>query len=235
MPQQSPPDLTLTLLTKRRRVNLACVHCRRRKVKCITSDVPPSTPCERCKKMGLSCTYISVAAQSTDWKSPTAGRKPEHLHRLLSTPPPTTTRPYTWNQLREHHNLIGAAPGSFDQQPPVTKDEVRPSFEIRLLPPAFERDISLDTPNSIGTTPWSFHTPLSQTMAHHRLQSPAQEYTLDYHRYLPEFAVQPGHIPYPPDAYRAHACSVHEGVAFSHIQACMCPLADCKKDFLRGV
>ncbi|KAJ7603333.1 hypothetical protein DFH06DRAFT_1310994 [Mycena polygramma] len=67
MSQRNPPNAMAKLSRQRKRVWLACVHCRRRKVKCMTATtggLPPCMPCERCTKMGLTCTYRSVEAQS---------------------------------------------------------------------------------------------------------------------------------------------------------------------------
>ncbi|KAF7344371.1 hypothetical protein MSAN_01918100 [Mycena sanguinolenta] len=204
MSQRSPSNQTLDVFTKRRRVNLACVHCRRRKVKCTTSDVSPCSPCGRCAKMGLSCTYLSVAAQGADLKYP-AAENSEHLRRL-STPLPQRTHPR--GQLREHHNSIGTDPGTFEQRLPVASDELCSSREIQLPPPTIERDIFPDTPNSML---WPLHTPLpGQTMSFHQAQFPTREYDSDYHRYMLEFSVQHRYtMPYPSDL------------------TCTCPPGDC--------
>ncbi|KAJ6562243.1 hypothetical protein B0H19DRAFT_1259817 [Mycena capillaripes] len=45
---------------KRTRVFLACLNCRRRKIKCLTED-SEQNPCERCVRKGLVCEYRPVA------------------------------------------------------------------------------------------------------------------------------------------------------------------------------
>ncbi|KAJ7610177.1 hypothetical protein FB45DRAFT_1038219 [Roridomyces roridus] len=57
---------------KLRRTILACAHCRQRKVRCITTEQPPTNPCTRCKKKKLSCQYVSAdPAAITPEHSPT--------------------------------------------------------------------------------------------------------------------------------------------------------------------
>ncbi|KAJ7662503.1 hypothetical protein B0H17DRAFT_1144290 [Mycena rosella] len=58
MSHQSPPESTVI---PRKRVYMACVHCRKRKVRCITEA--PDTPCERCARKALRCEYLSVSNQ----------------------------------------------------------------------------------------------------------------------------------------------------------------------------
>ncbi|KAJ7342985.1 hypothetical protein DFH08DRAFT_237738 [Mycena albidolilacea] len=70
MSRHDPLNLTPESSKRQRRTNVACSHCRRRKIKCVTSNIFSCTPCARCTKMGLSCAYISVEAQGADVKSP---------------------------------------------------------------------------------------------------------------------------------------------------------------------
>ncbi|KAJ7627942.1 hypothetical protein DFH06DRAFT_1338773 [Mycena polygramma] len=53
---------------KRTRVFLACLNCRKRKIKCLTED-SEQKPCERCVRKGLLCEYRPVA----DEGDPSAG------------------------------------------------------------------------------------------------------------------------------------------------------------------
>ncbi|KAF7351978.1 Gata zinc finger domain-containing protein [Mycena venus] len=72
MSRQGPLNPTLESFKRKPRINVACSHCRKRKIKCVTSNVFSRTPCARCTKMWPSCTYISVEAQGADVKSPSA-------------------------------------------------------------------------------------------------------------------------------------------------------------------
>ncbi|KAJ7634741.1 hypothetical protein FB45DRAFT_473287 [Roridomyces roridus] len=60
------------------RNRIACVNCRRRKIKCITDKKNPNYPCQRCVKEGANCEYI--AATSDDERA---------------SPQPDSTRPTT--------------------------------------------------------------------------------------------------------------------------------------------
>ncbi|KAJ7228754.1 hypothetical protein GGX14DRAFT_414810 [Mycena pura] len=48
------------ILNRRRRAMIACTNCRRRKIKCVTSEEPPRNPCQRCTKRDLHCEYVAV-------------------------------------------------------------------------------------------------------------------------------------------------------------------------------
>ncbi|KAJ7115722.1 hypothetical protein C8R44DRAFT_739471 [Mycena epipterygia] len=73
----------------RRRVVLACTNCRRRKIRCLTSEDPSKNPCERCVKKGLKCEYLRVADQGDELPTPTSKTQTPQLapegHR--SAPP----------------------------------------------------------------------------------------------------------------------------------------------------
>ncbi|KAJ3967536.1 hypothetical protein EV361DRAFT_487360 [Lentinula raphanica] len=50
--------------TRRRRAQIACRNCRKRKIKCVTNEEPPHNPCERCQRKGLICEYVAVGEPS---------------------------------------------------------------------------------------------------------------------------------------------------------------------------
>ncbi|KAJ7068180.1 hypothetical protein C8F01DRAFT_594701 [Mycena amicta] len=81
-----PMSDTLTsaavLSSRRRRAMIACTNCRRRKIKCVTTEEPPRHPCERCTKRDLPCEYVAVVED--DSKSPT----PETPSSQLPPPSP---------------------------------------------------------------------------------------------------------------------------------------------------
>ncbi|KAJ6502869.1 hypothetical protein C8R47DRAFT_1193172 [Mycena vitilis] len=59
----SPPsDSSLKAFTQRKRIYVACVHCRKRKIRCI-KDGFEGAQCERCKKKGLDCEYVPVCEE----------------------------------------------------------------------------------------------------------------------------------------------------------------------------
>ncbi|KAJ7122448.1 hypothetical protein C8R44DRAFT_736140 [Mycena epipterygia] len=118
MSHQDLQDSTLALFRKRRRVHIACRHCRRRKIKCVITEESPDKPCERCAKRGLRCEYISVANQQTHPPSPTSAQsgREEPTTNLAQSKPPTHYRPNTWSQSARAYDGInpgGAQPSAF--------------------------------------------------------------------------------------------------------------------------
>ncbi|KAJ7857211.1 hypothetical protein B0H13DRAFT_1902341 [Mycena leptocephala] len=55
---------------KRRRTLMACLNCRKRKMRCITTEQPPRNPCARCTKKHLHCEYVSATEQDGYISSP---------------------------------------------------------------------------------------------------------------------------------------------------------------------
>ncbi|KAF7365743.1 C6 finger domain [Mycena venus] len=96
---------------RRTRVFLACMACRKRKIKCMTTDTEQK-PCKRCVQKGLFCQYITVADQLVHSAS-TSSHKSERTQRSeaphLSRPSSASsvalaTRPYSAmdNRRRTH-------------------------------------------------------------------------------------------------------------------------------------
>ncbi|KAJ7129778.1 hypothetical protein C8R44DRAFT_732615 [Mycena epipterygia] len=92
------------LLNRRRRAMIACTNCRKRKIKCVTSEEPPRNPCARCSKRSLTCEYVAVEIgeeYSPTPESPAAPLPPTlypHSHSYLNHPgaqPPAGYSPYT--------------------------------------------------------------------------------------------------------------------------------------------
>ncbi|KAK6966638.1 hypothetical protein R3P38DRAFT_3245764 [Favolaschia claudopus] len=80
------PDL-FNLFTKRRRAFIACKNCRRRKVKCISSDYHP---CRRCTVKGLKCEYYATEEELSS-------SSPSSLIQEIEIPenPPWASQPIT--------------------------------------------------------------------------------------------------------------------------------------------
>ncbi|KAJ6504946.1 hypothetical protein DFH09DRAFT_1439689 [Mycena vulgaris] len=80
---------------RRGRTLLACSHCRKQKIRCITTEQPPLHPCARCVKRKLTCTYVAVPDQEVD--SPPDGGHPHRpgVDMVGSEPELTLTHP--WN------------------------------------------------------------------------------------------------------------------------------------------
>ncbi|KAJ6540522.1 hypothetical protein B0H19DRAFT_1077928 [Mycena capillaripes] len=61
MSSRPPSGSSLKAFTQRKRIYVACIHCRKRKVRCVISS--PNPQCERCTKKGLECEYLPVCVQ----------------------------------------------------------------------------------------------------------------------------------------------------------------------------
>ncbi|KAF8198755.1 hypothetical protein K438DRAFT_2115412 [Mycena galopus ATCC 62051] len=76
---------------KRRRTIMACSHCRRRKIRCITSEQPPTNPCGYCKRKKLNCEYV-IVADPEGYSSPSPDSSVCADLPGKSTPPVTVSR-----------------------------------------------------------------------------------------------------------------------------------------------
>ncbi|KAJ6556995.1 hypothetical protein DFH09DRAFT_1164177, partial [Mycena vulgaris] len=139
-----PTDTAVDFFIKRKRVPMACLRCRKRKIKCITSEESSGRPCERCTRRGFLCEYISVGdqrAQSTFESSP-PGRP------ATISPSPSPPSPYT--ELPWDHS---------DQASYLPSDKPRLNG-FNLLPGDFQSFAASDyTPNQ--SSPSQFHTSYS--------------------------------------------------------------------------
>ncbi|KAF8124278.1 hypothetical protein K438DRAFT_1977603 [Mycena galopus ATCC 62051] len=79
-----PPPFLPPIFSARRRVIIACTNCRKRKIRCITTEDPPQTPCNRCAKKNLQCEYITIANQ----RDGASTNQEEESRRSESGPPP---------------------------------------------------------------------------------------------------------------------------------------------------
>ncbi|KAF7326432.1 C6 finger domain [Mycena sanguinolenta] len=102
---------TSALLNNRgRRAMIACTNCRRRKIKCVTSEEPAQHPCARCTKKGLVCEYIAVDETTTP-ESPT---QPLLLPPYYAAAP---AAPYTTPGIPPAGYMSSYAPPQFQAQP----------------------------------------------------------------------------------------------------------------------
>ncbi|KAJ7433996.1 hypothetical protein FB451DRAFT_1195786 [Mycena latifolia] len=90
MSDQNPPEPNPSSASPiRKRVYLACLNCRKRKIRCIKAG--ESEPCERCVRRGLQCEYLAVCATVPQALPPTPGRDGPTADPFQSA----TTGPYT--------------------------------------------------------------------------------------------------------------------------------------------
>ncbi|KAJ7347230.1 hypothetical protein DFH08DRAFT_158785 [Mycena albidolilacea] len=72
--------------TKRRRTLMACLSCRKRKVRCMTTEQPPKNPCARCTKKKIPCEYIPADQDDHSSSYSSSPQTPE----FPETEPPTS-------------------------------------------------------------------------------------------------------------------------------------------------
>ncbi|KAJ7456151.1 hypothetical protein FB451DRAFT_1183939 [Mycena latifolia] len=146
----SPPHPTTLVSRRPKRVYIACVHCRKRKIKCITSR--DDQPCQRCKKRGLKCDYVSVpeqqarsASSSVDCGQEVSERNPPSVFPSMSMTP-------TWNTPRSEGNPSHSGHSSY---PPANESQ------FHLIPHG-----NAQTSHPISRPPQAQH-PASRDRNHH--------------------------------------------------------------------
>ncbi|KAF7358600.1 C6 finger domain [Mycena sanguinolenta] len=97
-----PQQNDVPLAVQRRRTIMACVNCRRRKMRCITPEQPPKNPCARCTKKGLLCEYVP-ADQDDDSYSPDSALAESSWE---APPIPALPLPYTSPPATEHASQV---------------------------------------------------------------------------------------------------------------------------------
>ncbi|KAJ7679730.1 hypothetical protein B0H17DRAFT_77947 [Mycena rosella] len=87
-PTETPPLHPAPFAIKRRRTILACSNCRKRKIRCITTEQPPVHACARCTKRGMACEYVVATDDESRSPSLPVVDLPE-LAKMQRTPPLT--------------------------------------------------------------------------------------------------------------------------------------------------
>ncbi|KAJ7095293.1 hypothetical protein B0H15DRAFT_104663 [Mycena belliarum] len=111
------PITSSGLNNRRRRAMIACTNCRRRKIKCITTEEPPKNPCARCTKRSLPCEYVAVEEDSPtpdttvslppgQYSSPPA----YGMNGYDSYAPASSQYGVPWNASQHHHHSVPAHP-----------------------------------------------------------------------------------------------------------------------------
>ncbi|KAF8191932.1 hypothetical protein K438DRAFT_1970300 [Mycena galopus ATCC 62051] len=121
---------------KRTRVYMACLNCRRRKVKCLTDN--SGNPCQHCIRRGILCTYLSIRDEQEHSSSAHIYGASGH-NELISqpvSPAPQTPGPY----FAEIYGLLQA--GHFAH------------FERPQLPPIMSHPIVRVPESGTDTTPY---------------------------------------------------------------------------------
>ncbi|KAJ6572432.1 hypothetical protein DFH09DRAFT_1277392 [Mycena vulgaris] len=91
MSAQLPPDSATPFFIRPRRTYLACLNCRKQKIKCLTAG--EDTPCERCTRRGLECEYKAVSEVQANSASPPRGGGEGRRGTVQEPPPPSKYKP----------------------------------------------------------------------------------------------------------------------------------------------
>ncbi|KAJ7135202.1 hypothetical protein C8R43DRAFT_621544 [Mycena crocata] len=107
-----PQSLPEFFIVQRRRAQIACSNCRRRKIKCVPVDDAerPDAPCQRCSKRGFNCEYLAVSEQDNASSSsnsfgpaiPPTRTEPSH-NAITPIPVNTNTHPTRRREQRGDH------------------------------------------------------------------------------------------------------------------------------------
>ncbi|KAJ7915859.1 hypothetical protein B0H13DRAFT_385133 [Mycena leptocephala] len=151
MSQSSPSNPPLEYFTRRRRVYVACVHCRQRKIRCITSEESRDKPCERCAKKGLQCEYLAVSEQQANPPQTPSARNTRSSNPQQTTPSTSST----WNQPYDGYGAESRSPNqrsstlsnSFHPHPLHTGHNAR-SLSHLFPPTQHQSDPASRAPNS---------------------------------------------------------------------------------------
>ncbi|KAJ6578367.1 hypothetical protein B0H19DRAFT_1062873 [Mycena capillaripes] len=154
-----------------RRTLVACSNCRQRKIKCVTREEMPRSPCARCTKRGLICEYALPSDYPSASEHPPAPPAPDYVSfqdyvsahtssNSLSAAPPASGGP-------SHHPSMQAP--AWASQPMLGSNSsshgraTAPTLPYTGPPPPFQRprysgysqypDLSLHDSNQQNTTP----------------------------------------------------------------------------------
>ncbi|KAJ7889952.1 hypothetical protein B0H14DRAFT_3708751 [Mycena olivaceomarginata] len=113
------------------RNRIACSNCRKRKVKCISKEKYPTSPCERCSKEGTTCEYVAISnnegmssGNDISWAEPL---DPESYARSQGAFPPAAPA----SRAPSMYPGYGAyAPGYPNQTPPFRPPEYSHSSQF---------------------------------------------------------------------------------------------------------
>ncbi|KAJ6534201.1 hypothetical protein B0H19DRAFT_1185510 [Mycena capillaripes] len=181
---------------QRRRTLVACTNCRKRKMRCITTEQPPKNPCARCTKKGLPCEYVSVEDDDATFDT-------------YSPPTPPATLPQSGGHSR--HQSMQAPAWASQPMPPSNNSVggIAPPLPYTGPPPPFQRprysggsqypDLSLQSQQQ-NNLPQHYPAQPNQSMANpgYNLQA-AQPYQYMNRAPTPAYpgAQQPGGGGYP--------------------------------------
>ncbi|KAJ6552578.1 hypothetical protein DFH09DRAFT_1496699 [Mycena vulgaris] len=196
----SPPDSTMTSFTPKR-TSLACLNCRRRKIKCFSAQ--EANPCVFCVKKGYTCEYLAVSETPALSDSPRPGER-----GFQNRPPPTTpttppTAPLT-NYSHGSRNCPSQSCGiSHGTSPSHSGSSYYPQHKASQLKPvandpslfykahSIQSEFPVSGANTINNVGMQIQSQSSHTPAHVTSGwSTPQPASSDYDRYFANFGLK---------------------------------------------
>ncbi|KAJ7107933.1 hypothetical protein C8R44DRAFT_885319 [Mycena epipterygia] len=196
MSTHNPPNSIPTSFAQRKRIYVACVHCRKRKVKCVSVGESQDRPCERCTRKGLACEYLAVCEEQAKATSTNPGPQGSVQNPSPPFAPATHTQ---WNQPPQNYGgqNMGTVPNSghnYYAQPNAAQfNSVVPSGPSQGYPGG--QPLSRPYPPAGGfNNPYNYggmhtqrpHTPLAPPGFS---QQPTSSGSADYNRYFSNFGL----------------------------------------------
>ncbi|KAF8148134.1 hypothetical protein K438DRAFT_1989316 [Mycena galopus ATCC 62051] len=194
------PQTDAPYATQRRRTMMACVNCRRRKMRCITTEQPPRNPCARCTKKGLNCEYVSADRDDDSSANQSSSEFPESsAHPARPPMPPPSRATQSWPNPSDFSRGPGTAPPlPYTGPPPL---HMRPRYSGNAQYP----DLSLSNsgPGQQNLPAQYYPTPATNSAVNQGYNPQAGQAYQYMANYGPP-AAQPGHYPpgnggYPPN------------------------------------
>ncbi|KAJ6492230.1 hypothetical protein C8R45DRAFT_990690 [Mycena sanguinolenta] len=155
---------------------VACYHCRKRKMKCITTEQPPTNPCANCIKKNLQCEYIAVDSEERSESTAGFGKDPTPSVPTFSTNQfPASGQPANRMMYAsfEHYSAADGYPNppgsssSFQPPPFYTSSQGDPYLAPAAIPASVNYAFGLDLdPRLYSSNPLdadASHVPLSTT------------------------------------------------------------------------
>ncbi|KAJ7456128.1 hypothetical protein FB451DRAFT_1277046 [Mycena latifolia] len=204
MSTHTRPDSAMEAFTQPRRIYIACVNCRARKVKCISPE--DGQPCARCTKKRIECEYLAVPEEQARSSSTAPGgqRSGKHPPRPSASTP---QMPPAWaqappgyggsNRGNPQHSGQGYYPQNASQYhavpggpPPMTQPDrypAQPQYPAAGGHHAYNHGgVQNQQPR-----PQNVHSPSG--LPHPQAGAPG--YPSDYQQYLANFGLNDGSYP----------------------------------------
>ncbi|KAJ7779408.1 hypothetical protein DFH07DRAFT_794885 [Mycena maculata] len=129
-------QLSAPYALRRRRTIIACLNCRTKKMRCVTTEQPPRNPCARCTRRRIPCEYVSVPEQEAYLASTPANNAVELPHLGSDSAPQASVR-----RPRRRRRPMTAPEISGDSMATLPAPSSTVAAPIPLLPRYFGRSL----------------------------------------------------------------------------------------------